>query len=450
MYMEALAPHDDEAEEAVIGSLLIDGEAVARVAAGLSTDDFFRQKNRWTWEACLSLFSRNEPINQISVADELSRARRLEEVGGLPFLSHLIATVPTSVYAEHYAQVVRRLSVMRKLIVAGGKIAEIGYRAEGDEADALRDAEALLYAITTRQEVRDRSMAKVVDAYLGRTLARTGRTETVQTGYRDLDKLLGGLYPGQLVLLAARPGVGKSALALNMARRMTGAGKRVLLASLEMGQMEIAERLMAGESDITSSRLRGGYLSEAEEQRVMDAAPVLAGLPLVIDPSASQDTMTLRSRAMRCQMDGGLGLVIVDYLQLMRAHGMRRGSSRYDEVTEISRQLKLLARDSDVPVLAISQLSRGVEQRVDHEPQLSDLRESGALEQDADVVMFLYRADQYLTEEEFARRNPGREYPRGIVDVVLAKHRNGPIGRAQLLFRERTTSFLDLMHGTVR
>ncbi len=451
MYTEQLPPHDDQAEEAVLGSLVIDAEAIPRVAAFLTVQDFFRQKHAWIFEACLELFTRNQPINQVSVSDELSRQQRLEEVGGLPFLSHLIATVPTSVYAEHYGQMVRRLSVMRQLINAGGRIVEIGYRAESEGEEALSQAEELIYRLRMGRSERDLvSLHQALDDYLEQEVGSSRLTQQggLGTGFMDLDRLLGGFQPSDLIILAARPGVGKSALALNIAKAVTtdrrANGRRGVVAffSLEMATEQVVERLLAGESGIDTRRLRVGGWTDHEEAAVMEAAGRLAELPLYIDDSSMLGMVELRSKARRLYLEEGLDLVVVDYLQLMRG-SVAFGGNRVQEISEISRTLKGLARDLNVPVLALSQLSRAVEGRPGHEPLLSDLRESGSIEQDADVVIFIYRPDVYFTEEEWDRQHPGDQYPRGIADLIVAKHRNGPLGRPQLVFRERTTTFAD-------
>ncbi|MDA1095713.1 MAG: replicative DNA helicase [Chloroflexi bacterium] len=450
VYTEQLPPHNDEAEEGILGSLLIDNDATPRVSAFLQPTDFFRQKHAWVYEACVSLMARNDPVNQISVADELARRQRLDDTGGLPFLSHLIATVPTSVYAENYAQVVRRLSIMRQLIVAGGRIADIGYRAEADEDEALKQAEDFVYKIRMGQTERDLVPLKVaLDRFLEEGVHASTPHQGVSTGFMDLDRLLGGLQPSDLLVLAARPGVGKSAIALNIARTVAGQrrpdGRRRVAAffSLEMATEQVVERLLASESGVNSRRLREGNWTDREEALIMRAVGELAELPLYIDDSPMLSVVEMRSKARRLHLEEGLDLVIVDYLQMME--GRRSfGGNRVQEISEISRSLKALARDLTVPMLALSQLSRAVEQRPDHEPQLSDLRESGAIEQDADVVVFLYRADHYFNEEEWERRRPGEEYPRGIADLIIAKHRNGPLGRLQLVFRESTTTFMDL------
>ena len=450
MYTEQLPPHDDEAEEAVLGSLLIDSDATPRVSAFLESDDFFRQKHGWVYGACMALFTRNEPINQISIADELSRRQQLDDTGGLPFLSHLIATVPTSVYAENYGQVVRRLSVMRRLIAAGGRISEIGYRAELDEEEALREAEDLVYKIRMNQSQRDLvPLGTALDEFLEEGLQAGARGEGVSSGFADLDRVLGGLQPSDLLILAARPGVGKSAMALNLARsvvdqrRPDGRRRGAALFSIEMAREQVVERLLSSESSMGTRRIREGKWNDREEALIMRAVGELADLDLYIDDTPQLSVIEMRSKARRLFLDRGLDLIIVDYLQMMVGGAGGFGGNRVQEISEISRSLKALARDLNVPVLALSQLSRAVESRPTHEPQLSDLRDSGAIEQDADVVAFLYRPELYFTEEEWERTHEG-PYPRGLAEVIVAKHRNGPLARFSLVFREETTTFMDL------
>ena len=451
MYTEQLPPHDDEAEEAVLGSLLIDSDATPRVSSFLEPDDFFRQKHAWVYGACLELFRRNEPINQISVGDELSRRQQIDDAGGLPFLSQLIATVPTSIYAENYGHVVRRLSIMRRLISAGGRISEIGYRAELDEEEALRDAEDLIYRIRANQQLRDLvSIRQALDSFLEDDVQFGGQRDAVASGFADLDSLLGGLQPSDLLVLAARPGGGKSAMALNLARavaaqrRPDGRSRVVAFFSIEMPTVQVVERLLASESSVGTRRIRAGDWNDREEAFIMRAAGDLAELELYIDDSSRLSAVELQSKARRLFLERGLDLVVVDYLQMM-AGANAFGGNRVQEISEITRSLKSLARDLNVPVLALSQLSRAVEQRPNREPQLSDLRESGSIEQDADVVAFLYRPELYFTPEEWERLRPDDEYPRGLAELIVAKHRNGPVGRFSLVFRDQTTSFLDLM-----
>ncbi len=428
--------------------MLIDGEAVPGLQIILEPNDFYRQRHAWIFEACVTLFTQNKPISQISVADELSRRQRLEEVGGLPFLSHLIAVVPTSVYADSYARVVRRLSIHRRLIDAGGQIAGIGTRAEEDEEESLRKAEELLYRMRIGQTTRDlEALRDVLDRYVEDSEQTAGgRAGGVESGFVDLDRQLGGGFQAaDLLILAARPGVGKSAFALNVAKaaaqtqRPDGRPRIVAFFSLEMASDQVVERLLAGESGINSTRIRAHMWTDYEEGAIMNAVGRLAELPLYIDDSVNLSVVALRSKARRLFLEEGLDLIVVDYMQLMS--GANFFGNRVQEISEISRSLKALARDLNVPVLALSQLSRAVENRPRHEPLLSDLRESGAIEQDADVVLFLYRPDMVFTGEEWERQHPDQEYPRGIADVIVAKHRNGPTGRMQVVFEEQTTTF---------
>ncbi|MBI4328919.1 MAG: replicative DNA helicase [Chloroflexi bacterium] len=450
MYADRLPPHDDEAEEAVLGSVLINGETLPDVASYLQASDFYREKNRWCYEACLALFDRNDPINLITIADELSRQGRLEEVGGLPYLNHLIGGVPSSVYASHYGQLVRRFSVMRKLIDAGGRIAAIGYGAELEADEAMRKAEDELYRLRLGHSTRDLlSLREALDQYLEQGLYAGVPRGGLPSGFSDLDKLLGGLQPSDMLILAARPGMGKSALALNMARNVAREGRTVAMFSLEMAREQVVERLLATESGVTTHRLRLGNWTDTEEEAVQHAAGQLAELSIYIDDSPLLGIVEMRSKARRLHMEQGLDLIVIDYLQLMQG-STAFGGNRVQEISEISRSLKGLARDLNVPLLAVSQLSRAVEGRPSHEPILSDLRESGSIEQDADVVAFIYRPDFYFTEEEWERRFPSEEYPKGIADIIVAKHRHGPMGRLQLLFRDRTTTFLDLYRDQAR
>lgn len=453
MYAEKLPPHDIEAEEAVVGSLLLDSDAIARIAASLKPDDFYREKNKWCFEACLAIFARNEAINQISVADELSRHQRLEEVGGQEFLSHIIASVPTPVYVEHYSQLVNRLAIMRRLIQAGGQIANLGYDAEKESEDAIREAEEHIYQLRNRGSslgllpIRD-----ALDQYLEEspTVDDDGETTTHPTGFLDLDKLLGGFNPSDLLVLAARPSVGKSSLALNMARAVADTQKTVAVFSLEMSTEQVVERFIAAESGVPTNRIRSNW-TDVDERLIMDAVGTLAELPIYIDDSPLLTMTELRSKTQRVQNEHGLDFVVVDYLQLMQG-GAREGfgNNRVQEISEITRSMKGLARNLNVPILAASQLSRAVEQRPDRVPQLSDLRESGSIEQDADVVMFIYRADLYFTEDEWERRFRDQDYPKNLAEIIVAKHRHGPVGRIQLVFRDQVSSFADLYRDTTR
>lgn len=448
MATEKLPPYDLDAEEAVLGSLVIDPETITRVLAVVRPDDFFREKNQWVYSACIDLFNRNEPINQISVAQELVRVDRLEAVGGAGFLSHLVAIVPTSLHAEYYGRIVHRLAVMRQLISAAGQIAAIGYEAGPDTDEALNKAEDIIFHLRHGESPRDFTHIKsVLTQYFDESeearLRREVGLHRVDTGFFALDEILGGLQRSDLVVLAARPGMGKSSLALNVARNAAVEhGATVAIFSLEMTRDQLAYRLLSSESGVDSKRIRLGTYSEDEEKKILDAAGILSEAPIYIDDSPMLRTIEMRSKARRLHNEFGVDLIVVDYLGLIK--GSDGTKNREQEISEISRSLKALARELSVPLIAVSQLSRAVESRQPHIPQLSDLRDSGSIEQDADVVLFIYRDDVYYNEEEWERKNPGEPYPRGIADIIVAKHRNGPIGKVNLLFKERVTKFNNL------
>ena len=453
MYPERLPPHDAAAEEAVLGSLLIDGEAVNRVAHLLQGGDFFREKNRWVYDACLSLYERREPLNEVTVSHELLLRNRLEDIGGPSYLSYLVSAVPTSVYVEYYGMIVARTALMRRLISAAGEIAVLGYEG-GPDADIVLDrAEDILFHLRRAESLRDFvHIRQVIDEYLERATATVegGAVQRrIPTGYPALDALLGGLHRSDLIILAARPGVGKTSLALGFAHYAalrhevrSNQRARVALFSLEMSKEQVVERLLAAESGVDSMRLRLSRQTEAEQRRVLDASGVLSGAQIYIDDSPVLTAVELRSKARRLNNDRPLDLIVVDYLQLLQGTGY--GENRVAQFSEISRSMKALARELDVPVVALSQLSRAVETRTPHIPMLSDLRESGSLEQDADVVMFIYREDMYFSEEEWEKRFPTQNYPKGIAKILVAKHRNGPTGERALVFRDSVAKFESL------
>ena len=449
MYADRLLPHDPDAEESVIGSLLIDGEALSRVSSFLKAQDFYVAKCRWCYEACLSLFERGEAINQVTVAHELSLAQRLEDTGGNAYLGHLVRSVPTSVAIEHYAHIVQRTSIMRQLINAAGDIAAIGYDGDSDVESALSKAEEKLFRVRTGRGTRDFiHIRDVLDTYMEETatldLADVDHLAPVPTGFKQLNDLLGGgLQRSDMFILAARPSLGKSSLAFNIARHAAELGAHVGVFSLEMSAEQIGIRLISTEANVDSYRLRIGLTNDREDSRVLEAIGALSGLHIYIDETPIQGIVEMRSKARRLQAERGVDLIIVDYLQLVMEPG-RRIENRVQEMGEISRSLKGLARDLDVPVLACSQLSRAPEQRPSHRPILSDLRESGSIEQDADVVAFIYREDMYTTPEEWEKRHPADDYPENIAEIIVAKHRNGPTGTIPLYFRKDVVSFESL------
>ena len=445
MYAEKLLPHDLEAEEAVVGSVLIDGDCFARVAPYIKADDFYRERNQLCFAACEALFPRDEAIDQVTLARELSRASQLETVGGMAYLSHLISVTPTSVHSEHYANVVALTATMRKLIDVASRISAMGYQDTDDVDATLRQAEDALFTIRGPDSQRGFiPLRQIYDQYLeGQAAIAEPVSENsgpVMVGYTDLDELLGGVQRSDLIILGARPSLGKSTLALNICLNAAKNGSSAGVFSLEMSREQLALRILSSEAEIDSHRLRLNLYTEAEAGRITDAIGRLSELPVYIDDTPFQGLTEMRSKARRLSLEYGLDLLVVDYLQLIQGRS-GRSENRVQEISEISRSLKIMSRDLNIGVITCSQLSRGVEQRPGHRPMLSDLRDSGSIEQDADVVMFLHRDDVYFTEDEWDQQFPGRPFPRNIADLIVAKHRNGPTGNLQLFFRDNLVRF---------
>ena len=446
MNNDRLPPHDINAEEAVIGSLLIDGTAIYKIATLLDEPShFYHEPNQWLYEACQSLYQRNEAINQITVAQELDRKGRLEACGGVAYLSHLISMVPTSLDIEHYAQIVYRLSISRHLIIAAQQIGAIGHEAGPDISGSLGKAEDILFRLRHGQGPRDFvHVRQVLDKYFEPPLpTEEGQAESITqviSSFAGLDELIGGFQRSDLIILAGRPSMGKTSLALNIARNAAvEQGACVALFSLEMAQEPLVLRLISSESGVNLSQVRLGLHTETEERRIMNAIGILSEAPIYIDDSPHLRVVDMRSKARRLYYERGVNLIIVDHLGLMQGEG--RTENRVQEISYISRSLKALARDLDVPVIAVSQLSRAAEWRASHRPQLSDLRDSGSIEQDADVVVFIYRDEYYYNREEWESQHPDKDYPEGIADIIIAKHRNGPIGQINLRFVPRLAKF---------
>ena len=448
MLPDRLPPHDINAEESVIGSLLIDGETIAQVSSFLGPNDFYRERNRWCFEACANLFNRGDAINQVTVAHELESNDRLTELGGSAYLSQLIATVPTSVHVEHYARIVHRTATMRRLIIAAGDISDIGFADDPDIDAALSQAEDVLFNIRTGHSVRDFvHLRDVLDVYLEEPTSIDDLTDKsrqpIPSGFQELDTLLGGLQRSDMIVLAARPSIGKSTVGLNMAQSAAKAGMTVGIFSLEMGREQVALRLLSAQAQVNSHRLRVRLTSSTEDARIGDAVGTLSDLPIYVDDTPLQTVVEIRSKARRLQIEKDLDLVIVDYMQLIEGRSKRGDPNRVQEVSEISRSLKGMARDLHVPVVAISQLSRAIEQRTAHKPMLSDLRDSGSIEQDADVVIFIHREDKYTSEEEWARSRGGEPYPRNLAELIVAKHRHGPTDSVFLAVQDEFSRFVD-------
>jgi replicative DNA helicase len=434
--VDRLPPHNIEAEQSVLGSLLIDRDAIIRVASMLKSDDFYHGANGTIYQAILDLYNRREPTDFITLTDELQRRERLDTVGGVAYLSSLLTTVPTAVHVEYYGKIVERTATLRRLIDAGAQIVSIGYRDGVDVEDALDASERAIFEVSQRRTTRDfQPIADVLERFfneIGYLQQNRGAIVGVPTGFIDLDKLTGGLQKSDLIIIAARPSVGKTAFALGMAY---GAAvqhhKTVGIFSIEMSAEQLVQRLLATETGVDSHRLRLGQINDDEWDRMSRAFGRLSEAQIFIDDTAGLSVMELRSKSRRLQAEHGLDLLVVDYLQLMTG---RRSENRVQEISEISRGLKGIARELNIPVISLSQLSRAVETRSDHRPMLSDLRESGSIEQDADLVMFIYRDELYDESSD----------QKGIAEIAIAKHRNGPVGKVQLRFFQKTARFADL------
>jgi replicative DNA helicase len=399
-------------------------------------EDFYREKHGWIYDTVLALHERREPIDFLTVCDELERREQLDQVGGTAFITALVNAVPTSIHAEHYARIVERTATRRRLIDAAGQIAALAYQ-EADDVDEVVDrAEQVLFGVSERRISRELVPIKqVLSEYYDRVEYLTrhrGEMIGIPTGFGDIDKLLGGLQRSDMIILAARPSVGKTSLALGFAHNAAKKhDRRVAFFSLEMSNEQVVQRLISAETGINAQRLRRGEIEPDEWGRFAKATSDLAESRFYIDDTPGVSALELRTKARRLHAEVGVDLIVVDYLQLMR--GDYRSENRVQEISSISRALKALARELNVPVLALSQLSRGVESRTDKRPILSDLRESGALEQDADVVMFIYRDEMY---------NENTERP-NLADIIVAKHRNGPTGMVSLYFRKELAQFLE-------
>lgn len=454
--LERLPPHDIEAEEAVVAALLVDSEAVFHVSPILKPYDFFREKNGWIYEACIDLWSRDEAINQITVAHELARQERLEDVGGQTYLAEIIRRLPTSIGVEFYARIVKRDATYRGLIHAATGIMQMAYEAPAEVETVFGRAEDLIQRLRGGENFRDFvHISKVLQTFLEQDAAEAERRalDAIMTGYGDLDTLLGGFKRSDLVIIGARPSVGKSSFALGIARNAAINQKaNVAFFSLEMSAEQLAVRLLSGESEVDSTRLRLGYQTEVEERRIIRATGELSEANIWFDDSPTLTAAELRAKARRLAGERGLDLIVIDYLQLMQGESSTGRENRVQEISYISRMLKGLARELDVPVVALAQLSRAIENRQPRIPQLSDLRDSGSIEQDADIVMFLSREEMYVTPEQWAELHPElpeSAYPRGVAQVQVAKNRNGPTGQVDLRFRARLAKFEDWLLKTV-
>jgi replicative DNA helicase len=443
-----LPPQDLDAEQSVLGAMLLSEAAVSEATEVLKAEDFYRSGHGEIFAAMLALYQGSEPIDQVSVCDRLDQRGSLEQVGGRPSVFALAEAVPVVTNARRYAEIVKEMALLRGLIRVGTEVAQLGYDRPGETRELLDMAEQKVYEIAQNGTTEDFTLIKqpLDEAFHRLTLLfeqgdGSGVTG-LPTGFGELDRLTSGLQKSNLVILAARPSMGKTSLALNVAEHVAVTlQKPVALFSLEMSKAELAQRLLCSVGKVDQSRLKQGQLEDGDWMRVTGAMETLGSAPLFIDDSGAMTVMEMRAKARRlsARQPGGLALVVVDYIQLMQAS--TQTDNRVQEISQISRSLKMLARDLDVPVVALSQLSRAVEQRQDKRPVLSDLRESGAIEQDADVVMFIYR-DAYYRRSEGEEVRPD-DPSNDLSELHVAKHRNGPVGTINLRFQSRYTRFVD-------
>jgi len=429
-----LVPHNREAEEAVLGSILINPEVYFDVSVFLQVDDFYIHRNRWIYQAFTHLHEQRVPIDFITVTDELDQQNQLDEVGGPAYMSSLGSNVPTSLHAEAYGRIVEANAIRRRMLDAANQIARLAYEEQKGVDHVMDEAEKVVFGVSERRMTRDlQTIKQVLGEYFDRIEKLYGRDEEifgVPTGFIDLDRLLMGLQPSDFIIVAGRPGTGKTAFLLSAAKFAAQVHKKhVAVFSLEMSNEQLVQRLLSQETAIDSQRLRSGKLSDDEWPLLTHAIDVMGDTRMFLDDTPALTPLQLRTKCRRLHLEHRLDLILVDYLQLMTTGG--RNENRVQEVSNISRNLKVLARELNVPVVAAAQLSRAVEQRTDKEPQLSDLRESGSLEQDADVVIFLHRPEMY--EKDTLKKN--------IAQIKIAKHRNGPIGTIELVFRNSLAKF---------
>ena len=428
-------PSNIEAEQAVLGALLIDPDAIIKATPIVHAEDFYLEKHPWIFQAISALHERREPIDFLTLVTELERVGKINEVGGSAYITGLINATPTAIHIDQYAHIVERLAIQRRLISASTQIAGMAYDGKEDIDLVIDNAEQLIFDVGQRRISRDlipirEAVSRFYDQvdYVQR---HQGELMGVPTGFTDLDKLLGGFQPSDLLIVAGRPGSGKTSFALSiMQSAATRHKKRVALFTLEMSAEQMVQRLVASMGNINSQNLRLGRLDDSDYSKLAKAAGELSDMNIFIDDSAALTPMEIRAKARRLQSEHGVDMIIIDYLQLMTGEG-GRNENRVQEISYLSRALKGLARELNVPVLVASQLSRAVEQRQDKKPILSDLRESGSIEQDADIVMFIYREDMY--DEDSDRKN--------IAELIIAKHRNGPTGTIELFFQKNLTMF---------
>ncbi|WP_159888089.1 replicative DNA helicase [Paenibacillus puerhi] len=437
LFMDRVPPQNLEAEQAVLGAILLDGDALVTAMERITDEDFYRGAHKHIFEAMIEIAEANEPVDLITLTARLQDKQQLEEVGGISYLSQLANAVPTAANVDYYAQIVEEKSMLRRLIRAATQIVSNGYAGEDEVGTLLSDAEARIMEISQARSgsgfIAIRDVLMEVFEKVEMLFNQKGSTTGIKSGFSDLDKMTSGFQRSDLIIVAARPSVGKTAFALNIAQNIGVREKEtVAIFSLEMGAAQLVQRMICAEANVDAGRMRTGFLEPDDWEKLTMAIGSLSEANIYIDDSPSVTVADIRAKCRRLKKEKGLGMILIDYLQLI--HGRGKGDNRQQEVSEISRTLKQIARELDVPVIALSQLSRGVEQRQDKRPMMSDLRESGSIEQDADIVAFLYRDDYYDKESE----------KKNIIEIIIAKQRNGPVGTVELAFLKNFNKFVGL------
>ncbi|ADG83801.1 replicative DNA helicase [Thermincola potens] len=436
--LEKIPPQNLDAEQSVLGAMLIDKESIIKVSEILRPEDFYRDAHKHIYEAMLDLSERNEAVDLITLTEELRQRGFLDQVGGAAYVAGLATMVPTAANVEYYARIVEEKALLRNLINVATRIVALGYESDEEPTELIDTAEKMIFELSQRKaregfsplkNILMQTFDRIEDLYNNK-----GQITGVPSGFVDLDRLTSGFQPSDLIIVAARPSMGKTAFCLNIAQHAAVRSQvPVAIFSLEMSKEQLVQRILCSQAMVDQQKIRTGNLEEEDWKKLTKAAGPLSQAPIYIDDTPGLSVSEMRAKARRLKAEKGLGLIVIDYLQLMSASS-RRSENRQQEISEISRSLKLLARELQAPVIALSQLSRAVEQRQDKRPMMSDLRESGSLEQDADLVMFIYRDDYYNPESE----------KKGISELIIAKQRNGPVGTVELGFLKEFTKFVNL------
>jgi len=436
LFLDRIPPQNIEAEQAVLGAILLEMDSLIKVMEILTPEDFYRGAHHKIYRAMTEVAETDEPVDLITITANLQKNKLLEEVGGVSYLTDLTNAVPTAANVEYYAKIIEEKAVLRRLIKAATEIASTGYAGSEDIGELIGDAEKKIFEISKKRS--NDGFVSIKDVLM-ETLDRIeflhhhkGGLTGVPSGFTDLDKMTSGFQKSDLIIIAARPSVGKTAFSLNVAQNVAARAKEtVAIFSLEMAASQLVQRMIASEGNIDGHKLRTGLLEEQDWQKLTMAMSTLSEAPIYIDDSPGVTVFDIKTKARRLKAEKGLGLILIDYIQLI--HGRGKSDNRQQEISEISRHLKGIARELDVPVIALSQLSRAVEQRQDKRPMLSDIRESGSIEQDADIVAFLYRDDYYNPETE----------KQNIIEIIIGKQRNGPVGKVELVFLKNFNKFLN-------